>query len=246
MTLQEFNDQFDVMYNNITSNQAPGLDLYEKSVFLTNAQEDIIRSYFSNRLNKSGKGFDREERRQIDFSSLVVTTTINNFSNDSILSKHSNSKIVDLPKDVLLVLNEALDVRRNNKVFTLSILPIYYMEYDRLNSKAFRRPTKNQAWRIITNGTSKVELVTNPGDVMNTYTLRYIRKPKPIILENIEDQDLSIDGISIKTECELDPSIHRDILQRAVELAKATYTGGLQDQLVLGNTSKTNIGLVSQ
>lgn len=37
MTLQEFSDEFDVLYNNITSNQAPGLNEYEKSVFLTKA-----------------------------------------------------------------------------------------------------------------------------------------------------------------------------------------------------------------
>lgn len=37
MTLQEFSDEFDVLYNNIMSNQAPGLDEYEKSVFLTKA-----------------------------------------------------------------------------------------------------------------------------------------------------------------------------------------------------------------
>ncbi len=33
----EFSSEFDVLYNNITSNQAPGLDDYEKSVFLTKA-----------------------------------------------------------------------------------------------------------------------------------------------------------------------------------------------------------------
>ena len=35
MTITEFSNQFDVLYNNITSNQAPGLNEYEKSVFLT-------------------------------------------------------------------------------------------------------------------------------------------------------------------------------------------------------------------
>ena len=37
MKSEEFNNQFDVLYNNITSNQAPGLNEYEKSVFLTKA-----------------------------------------------------------------------------------------------------------------------------------------------------------------------------------------------------------------
>jgi hypothetical protein len=37
MTNPEFSDEFDIYYNNITSNQAPGLNEYEKSVFLTEA-----------------------------------------------------------------------------------------------------------------------------------------------------------------------------------------------------------------
>ena len=51
MTAQEFDYQFDVLYNNITSNQAPGLDAYEKSVFLTKAQDEIIKNYFLNMKN---------------------------------------------------------------------------------------------------------------------------------------------------------------------------------------------------
>lgn len=43
MTTQEFSNEFDVLYNNIMSNQAPGLDEYEKSVFLTKAQSEILK-----------------------------------------------------------------------------------------------------------------------------------------------------------------------------------------------------------
>lgn len=53
MTVEEFSDQFDILYNNITSNQAPGLDEYEKSIFLTRAQEDIVKGYFDPLLNKT-------------------------------------------------------------------------------------------------------------------------------------------------------------------------------------------------
>ena len=42
MTNNEFSNEFDVLYQNIASNQAPGLDAYEKSVFLTMAQEQIV------------------------------------------------------------------------------------------------------------------------------------------------------------------------------------------------------------
>ena len=74
MTLQEFSDEFDVLYNNISSNQAPGLNEYEKSVFLTKAQNEIVKNYFTSTQggNKYQQGFDDSAKRQIDFSTLLV------------------------------------------------------------------------------------------------------------------------------------------------------------------------------
>jgi len=37
MTTNEMSSEFDILYNQINSNQAPGVDEYEKSVFLTKA-----------------------------------------------------------------------------------------------------------------------------------------------------------------------------------------------------------------
>ena len=52
MTLQEFSNEFDDLYNNVMSNSAPGLDEYEKSVFLTKAQDEVIKNYFNPKGNK--------------------------------------------------------------------------------------------------------------------------------------------------------------------------------------------------
>ena len=47
------------------------LDEYEKSVYLTQAQDIIVKTYFDKTLNSQGQGFDDSARRQVDFSSLV-------------------------------------------------------------------------------------------------------------------------------------------------------------------------------
>jgi hypothetical protein len=52
MTLDELNIEFDILYNNVSSNQAPGLSKYEKSFFLTLAQDQILKSYFDPVKNK--------------------------------------------------------------------------------------------------------------------------------------------------------------------------------------------------
>ena len=42
MDVKDFSLEFDLLYNNIMSNKAPGLNEYEKSLFLTQAQELIV------------------------------------------------------------------------------------------------------------------------------------------------------------------------------------------------------------
>jgi hypothetical protein len=51
------------------------LDEYEKSIFLTNAQDQIVKSYFDRTLNPQGQGVDDSSRRQVDFSDLITITT---------------------------------------------------------------------------------------------------------------------------------------------------------------------------
>jgi hypothetical protein len=64
-------------------------------------------------------------------------------------------------------------------------------------------------------GNNQVELISQ--FKIEDYLIRYLRKPKPIILTDLDG--LSINGISNITECELHSSLHESILQRAVLLA---------------------------
>ena len=51
------------------------------------------------------------------------------------------------------------------------------------------------------------------------YFIKYLSKPKPIILENITSDSLSIDNETEKMGCSLNTALHRPILERAVALA---------------------------
>lgn len=248
MTNEELNNEFDILYNSIASNQAPSLDLYEKSVFLTQAQDDIIKHYFNPILNKSQAGFDGNEKRQIDFSMILRTETVNSFLDPKLDNKY-NTKRVKLDNGdgkIMLIINEFVDVLRRNQPQRLSVLDISYADYQRLRSKPFKRPAKYQAWRLLDSidSSKEAELIVGPDDTIESYTIRYIKKPKPIILDDLSELGVSIDGLTSKQECELDPIIHPELLQRAVELAKAVYAEGLTTQLALGQASQTNIGAV--
>ncbi len=56
MTNKEFSNEFDVLYDSISSMDAPGLDDYEKSVFLNKAQLELEKEV-KGPVNKYKTGF---------------------------------------------------------------------------------------------------------------------------------------------------------------------------------------------
>lgn len=244
MTTQEFSNEFDVLYNNIMSNQAPGLDEYEKSVFLTKAQSEILKNYFNPKGNKYGQGFDESAKRQIDFSTLItVAKPPQQTSIEGYVKFDDRSKLYKMPKDILFMLNETGISTVDEVKRLISIIPINYEEYARLMSKPWKQPLKNQGWRLFqsTGGVDYIsEVVIKYNSTLTDYKIRYVRRPKPIILANLADEysNISIEGLDNITECELDPILHPEILQRAVELAKSAYTGDLKSSVELGQRTE--------
>lgn len=244
MTTQEFSNEFDVLYNNIMSNQAPGLDEYEKSVFLTKAQLEILKNYFNPKGNKYGQGFDENAKRQIDFSTLITVAKPSQYTPDGSYVKFDDrSQLYKMPQDILLMLNETGINTVDGVKRLISIIPMNYEEYARLMSKPWKQPLKNQGWRLFqsTGGVDFIsEVVIKYSSSLTDYKIRYVKRPKPIILANLADEysNVSIEGINTITECELDPILHPEILQRAVELAKSAYTGDLKSSVELGQRSE--------
>lgn len=244
MTTQEFSNEFDVLYNNIMSNQAPGLNEYEKSVFLTKAQLEILKNYFNPKGNKYGQGFDENAKRQIDFSTLITVAKPSQYTpSGSYVKFDDRSQLYKMPQDTLLMLNETGINTVDGVKRLISIIPINYEEYARLMSKPWKQPLKNQGWRLFqsTGGVDFIsEVVIKYNSSLTDYKIRYVKRPKPIILANLADEysNVSIEGINTITECELDPILHPEILQRAVELAKSAYTGDLKSSVELGQRSE--------
>ena len=255
MLVNEMSDAFDVLYNNITSNAAPGLNEYEKSVFLTKAQDELIKNYLNPQGNKYREGFDGSAKRQIDFSKLIQSVDITPVVPED--SFDDRARTITFPSDTFVIINEMLLLKSGNtKAGTRQVVPITYDEYTRLMSKPYKEPLKNQAWRIITGQKSVentelslVELIINNNDLNKTitYKLRYVRRPRPIIVANLASavgDNVSLGGETGPSECELDPVIHEEILQRAVELAKAAYAADqsgqaqLQNQMTVGQRSE--------
>ena len=227
MTLQEFNTNFDLLYNNIASNQAPGLDEYEKSVFLTNAQLELVKNYFNPKGNKYQEGFDQSPKRQLDFSTITdlmvydITDALPNvmkFNEDSIVFPY-NDNFLFIIQELATVTDSVTRTDKN-----VNIRSITNVEYMMAMNKPYKYPFKHEGWRIIHNTDDrKLELLLSYGDRLKSYKIRYIKRPTPIILTDLSKLGLTIDGISTPTDCILDEAMHAEIVQRAVELAKMSY-----------------------
>lgn len=245
MNVSEFSEQFDVLYNNISSNAAPGLDEYEKSVFLTKAQDEVVRKYFSRKENKVYEGFDDSGQRQINFQSLVTTNVQSpaTISNPQWFIDNRTNGVASISLsfygNILCILNEQVVVTRGTTSKVLQVVPLSYEQYQLQMNKPFKRPNKTQAWRIEAFNMNS-QIIAQYGDTIDQYRIRYVKRPAPIILVDLTDT--SIEGYTSAQTCSLDESLHQEILQRAVELAKATYTADLSTQVQLGTISQTNIG----
>lgn len=151
MTIQEFSSGFDLYYNNVTSNQAPGLNEWEKSMFLTKAQSQLVSEYFNRRTDGVGGGFDGGEQRQYDFSSLIRVENlfdVNTFKEriDAAEKLDKRSKVYLFPQNYFLAVNEII----SDKNYQYSVLPLSYPEYQRLMLKPYNFPVKRGVWRLFT------------------------------------------------------------------------------------------------
>jgi hypothetical protein len=217
MTNQEFSNEFDILYNNIASNQAPGLDEYEKSVFLTNAQEELVLELFSGK-NPLGDSFEKTEEVRQYLRDIVKTKELQKVADTSIIKMSDKSQLFRVPEDVWFTTYESVKFDDPNiKCSTLDteVVPVTQDEFSRVNKNPFRGPSNTRVLRL--NIQDIVELISNYN--ISSYSIRYVCRLSPIVLEDLPE-GLSIKGETKETQCKLNPAIHEAILERAVQLAK--------------------------
>lgn len=228
MTNSEFKQQFLIQYDAIATHSAPGLDDFEISYYLTKAQLEIVKNYYDPSSNRKNKGFEQSEKRRHDLRNLVVTHTTNDivFSTNKI---SEDSYFFEIPDEVYLLIYES--ARLDNKCSLnefVSVVPRTHDEYNIQIKNPFKSPDKNRVWRLDVqriDNKKVVELISS--FPVLEYKIRYIKYPKPIIITNLNlafpGENLTIEGVSQETNCELEPGVHQEILDRAVELALNDY-----------------------
>lgn len=223
MTNKEFSDGFSTLLNSFGITPNITLDEYEKSTFLTNAQEQLIIDIYSGRNIIYGKSFEQTEEIRRYLSNLVETYETSTKVTGK-LGLSQDSVFFEIPQDTWFITYEVAFLK-DSKLGCLdgieaSVVPLPQDDLYRAKDNPFRGPSKDRVLRLDIKS-DLAELISKYN--VDKYLMRYISQPTPIILVDLPD-GLSINGVSTESECELNPVVHRAILERAVQLAIISKT----------------------
>lgn len=205
MTTSEFSNEFDILYNN-SNNIAPGFNEYEKSVFLTKAQEEIVIELYSGK-NLFRESFESTEEIRTYLMPLIKTLEL----------PVTDSNRVIIRDSLIFILNEEVRVfKTGDNPFYIKVIPTTLDKVHNVENNPFKSKNDFVVYRV-EEDTNTFRLISDYK--LNDYYVTYLSKPTPIILEDLSSYNVSIDGVTMVTECVLHPIIHRIILKRAVEIA---------------------------
>lgn len=240
MTTKEFSLQFEIYYNSISSNMAPPVDDYEKSVFLTNAQRDLVVDIYTGRINSMSFESTEEARRYL--APLVVSLQskpLNRVNQKdpyipefNVAPEGQTEVLKNFPEDVCYIVMEYCTLPNGAKCLEdnkLEVVPITHDELLRTLNNPFRGMTDRRILRVDENNL----LYLYSKQDLDKYNIVYVKKPKPIVISNLEElygPEVTVEGVSTETNCELPEIFHREILNRAVLSAKQSYMGIQQSQ----------------
>lgn len=218
MNVQEFSNSFDTLLQPYIAKESfseqnnLAFDEYEKSIFLTKAQEQIVLELYQE--------LEQSEEVRKYLSNLIKTDNYVPIGeqDESLINDNFKSYKVEISNDILFMIYEQCTLSDennciNNKI--VSVVPTIHDDLDKVLKNPFKSPNSRKVIRL--DFDNKIELISKYN--ISNYKVRYLKKPNPIILVALED-NLSINNGDTKvSNGETNPILHERIVQRAVQLA---------------------------
>jgi len=129
------------------------------------------------------------------------------------------SKFYDLPEDVMFIVYEQCTVNSDDSCLKDRVFDVYpctHDEFNRTYRNPFRGPNDHRVLRI-DSGENMVEIVS--GYDVKDYSIRYVKRPRPVVLVDLTRTGLDIEGRREPQSCELAEHLHRRIVEYAVQKA---------------------------
>ena len=216
MNVQEFSNSFDTLLQPYIAKESfseqnnLAFDEYEKSIFLTKAQEQIVLELYQE--------LEQSEEVRKYLSNLIKTDNYAPIGeqDETLINNNFKSYKVEINNDILFMIYEQCTLSDennciNNKI--VSVVPTIHDDLDKVLKNPFKSPNNRKVIRL--DFDNKIELISKYN--ISNYKIRYLKKPNPIILVKLED--LNIDKKQEVSNGETNPILHERIVQRAVQLA---------------------------
>lgn len=240
---QELYDKFQLYYDNVSSNQAPGFTLHEISVYLSDAQLELVRSFY--------EMYEKDEACRKALVPLVISELIEE-TTTNIEKIADESRFYELPVIDKEVTGVDSDGRIETKPLPAALPKILYVLYEAVRNKNGKRPchgwwncpikpvTHDEFHSIyrdpfIYNKRRSLRLDVSDGkksyaEVISTreghdwgYYVRYVMRPTPIILCDGGPADFTIDGYCFEHEPVLEQMFDNAIALGAAQKAYQHY-----------------------
>ena len=216
MNVQEFSNSFDTLLQPYITKESfseqnnLAFDEYEKSIFLTKAQEQIVLELYQE--------LEQSEEIRKYLSNLIKT---DNYvpvgeQDETLINSNFKSYKVEISNDILFMIYEQCTLNDENNCINgriVSVVPTIHDDLDKVLKNPFKSPNSRKVIRL--DFDNKIELISKYN--VSNYKVRYLKKPNPIILVKLED--LNIDKKQEVSNGETNPILHERIVQRAVQLA---------------------------
>lgn len=214
MTIQEMKTEFLIDYDRRSSLSASPVEDSEITKFLNDGQERLIHEWYA--FYEQGEGISKELSELIRFNSINIFTVGN----------HPDSLFVELPERIWRTLKEEVKINftdscgNNITGKRIPVVPIDRDYYNKHKDNFYKKPNEDRIWRfdhhrtntnlnVLYNGVGtpkRHELLTFTGSTITSYLIEYLRYPKLMDITN-------------NVDCELDPSVHKQVIERAVTKA---------------------------
>lgn len=216
MDVQELSNLFDtllqpsIVKDNFGEQNTLAFDEYEKSIFLTKAQEQIVLELYQE--------LEQSEENRKYLSNLIKTGNYVPIGeqDDTLINNTFKSYKVEIEDSVLFMIYEQCTLSDDNNCINsriVSVIPTIHDDLDKVLKNPFKSPNSRKVIRL--DFDNKIELISKYN--ISNYKVRYLKKPNPIILVKLED--LNIDKKQEVSNGETNPILHERIVQRAVQLA---------------------------
>lgn len=213
-------DRFNLQYNNVFSNQAPGLEDFELSMYLNMAHVEIIDNY-SNDLDLFEKY--RAVLTGYIYDDVIPGTAYTGHSDPLISSGTTRGidyQLFEFSEDYWRILKEYAITNSNQDGITIK--PIKYDEFNTMCQNPYKKPNGLKGWRLDinydpnTDSKRDVKIFFKKMDAND-----YIKEYRVVYLVTPDRFDLESDVIPKTLEHNL--FLTEKIINRAVEFATRDY-----------------------